>query len=249
MPEVTLQIADGVAVMTLDHPEVRNALTRAMAVQLMTLCDEIDSRPDVGVTIVRGAAGTFCSGADTREWTADLLSDEGFVATDVTYQAFVRVGRLRTPTIAAVRGAAVGAGLNLMLATDLRVIADDARVVAGFLRIGIHPGGGFFSLVGRTAGREAAAALGLFGEQLSGRDAVEHGLAWLAVPDEEVETRALQLAQTLAGDPLLAQRAVASLRRALGPPPISWDAALEAERGVQLWSLYRRAQAQALKAV
>src|SRR5919107_1147213 len=68
--------------------------------------------------------------------------------------------------LAAVCGAAVGAGINLMLATDLRVVAQNARILAGFLRIGLHPGGGFFTIAGRTGGREATAAIGLFSEEI-----------------------------------------------------------------------------------
>jgi enoyl-CoA hydratase len=127
-----------------------------------------------------------------------------------------------------------------MLATDLRVVADDAKVLAGFLRIGIHPGGGFFTLAGRSAGREAAAALGLFSEALVGPAVVEAGLAWEARPDAEVEDRAVELAGRAAADPELARLAVQALRRELGPPAIPWDVAIDFERPSQMWSLERR---------
>ena len=96
---------------------------------------------------------------------------------NVAYRAFARVGEILAPTVAAIRGACVGAGVNLALAPDLRTVADDARIVAGFLRLGIHPGGGDFSLLGRSGGREFAAAIGLFAEEINGRRAVELGLA------------------------------------------------------------------------
>lgn len=156
------------------------------------------------------------------------------------YEGFARVGRLAAPTVAAVRGAAVGAGLNLMLACDLRVVGDDARLVAGFTRVGIHPGGGFFTLLARVAGWEAAAAMGLFGEALDGRGAVDHGLAWAAVPDADVETRALELAGAASTDPELARRVVKTMRQELGPPALGLEAARELERGLQIWSLHRR---------
>ena len=98
------------------------------------------------------------------------------------------------PTIAAVLGAAVGAGINLMLATDLRIVAEDARLISGFLRIGLHPGGGHFGLLAGRAGAEAAAAAGIFGEEISGVRAVQLGLAWEALPAEQVEQRAAELA-------------------------------------------------------
>ena len=88
----------------------------------------------------------------------------------------------------------VQAIVNLALSTDLRVIAEDARLIAGFIRIGIHPGGGHFNLVGRLAGREAAAALGVFGEEITGIRAAELGMAWRALPSEDVEPYARSLA-------------------------------------------------------
>ena len=239
--EVITTRKGAVAVITVSSPEVRNGLSPEMGGQLVAACDAVDADPAVGAVVVRGAGGTFCSGADTRRWDGmgDPASDEAYDVISAVYDAFVRVGTLGVPTIAAVRGAAVGAGLNLMLATDLQVVAEDARLIAGFVRIGIHPGGGFFTLAGRMGGRRAAAALGLFGEEVSGRRAVELGLAWEAVPDDHVEDRALELATRAAGDPLLARRAVASFRTELGPPAVSWPAALAMERGVQMWSQRR----------
>lgn len=242
MPDVTLDIDGAVAVITIDNPEVRNGLTPGLADTLVKHCDEIDARDDIGAAVVRGAQGTFCSGADTRSWSADVdwAGDEGYALLSGVYRAFTRVGTLAVPTIAAVRGAAVGAGLNLMLACDGRVVADDAKIVAGFLRIGLHPGGGFFTLMGRVAGRETTAMLGLFGRQLSGAEAVERGLAWESAADGEVEGRALDYAATAARDPLLARRAVRTLRGELGPPATPWESALEMERGVQTWSMRRK---------
>ncbi|HZD67052.1 MAG TPA: enoyl-CoA hydratase-related protein [Acidimicrobiales bacterium] len=232
-----------VAVVTVSAPETRNALTPEMGRQLDDVCDDLDRDQHLGAVVVRGEGGTFCSGADTRTWdvNADPASDEAFVRTSATYGAFARVGTLRVPTIAAVRGAAVGAGINLALATDLRIVATDVRLLAGFLRIGIHPGGGFFTLAGRLGGRETAAALGLFSQEISGERAVALGLAWEAHPDAEVEPRALELARAAGSDPELARRAVSSFRTELGPPGTSWPAALELERGVQMWSQRRRA--------
>src|SRR6185437_1405924 len=212
---IDLEIADGVAFITLNAPATRNALNNELAGQFVAACDEADRDLQVGAAVIKGAGGTFCSGA------------EG--------------GQLEMPTIAAVRGAAVGAGINLMLATDLRIVAEDARLISGFLRIGLHPGGGHFGLLAGRAGAEAAAAAGIFGEEISGLRAVQLGLAWEAVPAEQVEDRAAELAQRAARDPELARKAIASLRTELGPPRLPWAAALEVERGAQLWSLRRRA--------
>ena len=95
-----------------------------------------------------------------------------------------------------------------MLAADLRVISTAARVLPGFQQIGTHPGGGAFTLPHRTAGREVAAALGLFGEEVSGARAVEYGLAWAAYDDDRVEAETIGLATRVAADPELARRVV-----------------------------------------
>lgn len=242
MGRIVLEKSDGIATLTVDSPEVRNGLTPQMGRELAAACDEIDADAAIGAAVVRGAGGTFCSGADRRTWVpgADQAEDTQFRNTGAVYGAFVRVGRLAVPTIAAVRGAAVGAGVNLMLAADLRVVAEDARLIAGFLRIGLHPGGGFFTIAGRTAGREATAAMGLFSQEIDGRRAAEIGLAWSAVPDADVEDTALRLAAEPAKDPALAREAVRSFRTELGPPGIGWEAAVEFERATQMWSQRRR---------
>ena len=96
-------------------------------------------------------------------------------------------------------------------------------------------------LSGRTAGRETTAALGLFGDEITGRRAAELGIAWEAVADGEVEGRALELAARAGTDPELARRAARSFRNELGPPSVPWPIALDAERAAQMWSLRRRA--------
>ncbi|MCO1657073.1 enoyl-CoA hydratase/isomerase family protein [Pseudonocardia humida] len=240
---VSLDRDGAVAVLTISNPGVHNALTMTMAEQLGDACAEIERDDTVGGVVVRGADGTFCSGADTRAWAelyADPLADEAYRDTDAMYATFMRVGALPVPTVAAVRGVAVGAGLNLALATDLRIVARDARIKAGFLQAGIHPGGGFFTIAARVAGREAAAATGLFSRELSGVRAVEVGLAWEAVPDEQVEAVAIETVGTVAADPLLARRVVHSFRLETAASSMSWAAALEVERGVQIWTQARR---------
>jgi enoyl-CoA hydratase len=242
--DVTLDVAEGVATFTLDNPEVRNALSEDMARRLMELCDEVDAEPKIGAAVLQGSGTTFCSGADTRVLlSAEHADRQSSPTTASIYESFLRVGNLQMPTIAAVRGAAVGAGLDLALATDLRIVARDARLIAGFQRIGIHPGGGFFTLVGRLGGREASTAMGAFGEEISGERAAALGLAWEAVDGERVAERALELAQRVASDPELARVTIRSMRLELGPPAVAWPTAVEIERGPQLWSRQRLQQA------
>jgi enoyl-CoA hydratase len=243
MSQIRLDVEDGVATVTIDAPTTRNALNPKLSRQLVEVCEQIDADHGIGAAVICGGGGTFCSGAER-----DLLSRNGedpaeperYAEIGTIYDAFVRVGRLAVPSVAAVQGAAVGAGVNLLLATDLRVVATDARIIAGFTRIGIHPGGGHFALLCRLVGWEAAAAIGVFGQEVSGARAVELGMAWAAAPAAEVPRIANELAATAAADPELARRVVSSMRRELGPPAVPWDVAVDYERGSQMWSLRRR---------
>ncbi len=243
MAEILLERREGVAIITLNAPERRNSLTHSMARELVAVCAEVAADESIGAAVVRGAEGHFCAGAhrdSLAQAGADPTDDQTYRNLDLVYESFVRVGELPVPVVAAVRGAAVGAGVNLALAADLRVIATDARLIAGFMRIGIHPGGGNFVLTARTGGRDAAAASTLFGQEISGARAREIGMAWEALPDPQVETRAIEIASVPARDPALARMTVKNFRQELGPPMVPWRVALEAERATQLWSLRRR---------
>jgi enoyl-CoA hydratase len=243
--EISIERRDGgVALLSLNAPGRRNALTVEMAERLVAACEELDADREVGAVVVRGEGGFFCAGGDRATLEAagrDPAEPAQFAGMGAVYRSFARVGELEAPTIAAVRGGAVGAGLNLMLATDLRIVARDARIVSGFIPIGLHPGGGHTALLGRTGAREAAAALALFGERIDGERAAELGLVWAAVDDADVEETAIELAGRAGADPELARRTTASLRTVLGPPALPWNAALELERASQMWSMRRKA--------
>ncbi len=242
MDEVQVEFQEGVATLILDAPQRRNALTAAMAAEVIAACNLIDDDETVGAVVVAGTGEAFCAGGDRatlRAVGAAAEDPDAIGELRSIYDVFVRVGALRAPTIAAVHGAAVGAGLNLVLATDLRVVAHDARLLGGFQRIGLHPGGGNITLLARTAGREAAMAMTAFGEEIDGDRAVALGLAWAAVPAPDVRARAWEMARRAAADPELARAVIASARQELGPPGVSWAQALEIEVGPQLQSLAR----------
>lgn len=241
--EIRLERESGVATITLDAPDRRNALTRDMARELAAVCHEVDSDLEVGAVVVQGAGGFFCAGGDRAMLAAagaDPAAPDTYTGLGDVYRSFQRVGELEPPTVAAIRGGAVGAGVNLAFATDLRVMGHEAKIISGFLPIGLHPGGGHGVLLGRTGQREATAAMALFGERIDGSRAAELGLAWAAVPDSEVLATAAALAARPAADPELARRTARSLRSELGPPALPWSAALELERASQMWSMRRK---------
>jgi len=241
--EILLERRGGVAVMTLNEPGRRNSLTESMAQEMLDACEQIDTDPAIGAVVLRGAGGYFCAGGDRATLAAAGASPAGQEAYRIIgrlYDSFRRVGSLQPPTIAAVEGGAVGAGLNLAMATDVRVVAVDAKFVSGFMPIGLHPGGGHASLIGRAGGREVTNAMVLFGEALSGSEFVEQALAWQALPADQVFDRALVLAERAAADPMLARRVARSTRLEIGPPAVGWDAGLELERASQMWSMQRK---------
>jgi enoyl-CoA hydratase len=240
--EATLEVKDGVAVLTLNAPERYNALTLPMCGELVAAMEEVDRTPEIGALVVRGAGKAFCAGADLSTLNSageDPLDESAFADLSALYETFMRLGRVTVPTLAAVRGPAVGAGMNLMLAADLRIVARDARLISGFLKRGLHPGGGHFTLLDRVAGRELTAAMALFGEELNGEQAVRTGLAWDVVDAEQLDERALELATRVVKDPELARAAVANFRRETGATPLPWDVALQFERTTQMWSMRR----------
>lgn len=238
---VRLDVRDRVAWITLDGPTARNALDQESASHLVAACDTVDRESAIGAVVLTGAGAAFCSGAD-RTVLKDLAQarpDQAYEVLDCLYQAFRRLGQLRVPSIAAINGPAVGAGLNLALAADVRLAAEDAMLIPGFAEAGIHPGGGHLHLLTQAAGRQTAAALGVFGQRITGRRAAEIGLVWQAVPAANLAEAAQELAARVATDPDLARALVASLRLTTTPAP-AWDAAVEVERARQMWSLTRQ---------
>jgi enoyl-CoA hydratase len=241
--EVLLEFDAGVAVVTLNAPDRRNALTPAMADELIAAFDEVDSRADVGAVVVRATGRSFCAGGDIQTLSdagKDPAAAQAYERMGKIYDSFYRLGQVKAPTIAAVRGSAVGAGMNMLLAADLRIMAHEARLLSGFLKRGLHPGGGHFVILSRLIGREAAAAMALFGEEINGRKAVELGLAWESVDEAAVEDRALELAHRVAADPALSRTAVHTFRKETGPPHVSWEVGMQFERPSQMWSLRRQ---------
>src|ERR1700710_1897466 len=231
--EVQLEVTEGVAVVTLNAPQRRNALTPAMATELIATFDEVDARADVGALVVRGVGKSFCAGGDVHTLTEagrDPAAPDAYAGMGAIYDSFFRLGPVKVPTIAAVRGSAVGAGMNMLLAADLRIVARDVRLICGFLKRGLHPGGGHFVILSRLVGREAAAAMALFGEEINGAPAVELGLAWESVDDAAVEDRALELAARVAADPELARAAVGNFRKEVVDAAGNWDVAMQYER-------------------
>jgi enoyl-CoA hydratase len=226
---------DRVAVLTLDEPERRNAMTPELVAEIVAGVDRLEDDEGVGALVVTGAPPAFCSGADVGALGALSAGDQDRDALPSIYEGFLRFVRCTLPTVAAVNGPAVGAGLNLALACDIRVANAAARFDCRFARIGLHPGGGHTRLLTDAVGPQAAAAMVLAGESPDGERAAEIGLAWKCVDDADLLDEATHLAGRAADVPReLARRVKASLRET--PRLASFDDAVALELERQRWS-------------
>jgi enoyl-CoA hydratase len=243
MPEVLSEIADGVAVLTLDAPDRRNALTLGMVDEITAAVDAAEADPSVGALVVTGTAPAFCAGADLSHLGASQR--EGLRR---IYEGFLRIGRSPLPSIAAVNGAAVGAGVNLALVCDVIVAGESARFDTRFLQLGLHPGGGHTWMLQRRVGPQAAAAMVLFGEVLDGAAAAHHGLAWSCVPDTDLVATARAMAAKAAAAP---RDLVERISRTLVDVRTLDDheAAVERELEPQVWSINQPAFQERLAAL
>ena len=237
---VDLEIVDGLAWITLDGPAVRNALDLAAGTALIEICEQIDADPSVGAAAIIGAGSAFCSGADTAALNRlrTATAAEGYDTLGAIYAAFQRFGNLSVPTVAAINGPAVGAGLNLALAADLRIMAESAVLLSGFARIGLLPGGGHLHLLARAGGTVAATTLGVFDRSMKGSAAHACGLVADVVAAEDLRATVARFTAHLAADPQMARALTSDLRRTV-LDPAEWDRALELERAAQMWSLTR----------
>jgi enoyl-CoA hydratase len=175
MPEsdlVLFSVDDHVALITVNDPERRNAVTGEMSTQLRAAVERAEADRGVHAVVVTGAGKAFCAGADLS--ALGSAAEEGLQR---LYDGFMAVGKCTLPTIAAVNGPAVGAGLNLALAADVRIAGPNALFDARFQKLGIHPGGGATWMLQRGVGPQVARAALLFGMRFDAESAVRHGLA------------------------------------------------------------------------
>lgn len=240
----TGSLAPRVAVVTVDDPDRRNAITPAMVDELVGAFDQLEADDGVGAIVVTGAPPAFCAGADLSHLGASP-SNRGMRG---IYEAFLRVGRSPLPTVAAVNGAAVGAGVNLALCCDVRLAGRRARFDTRFLQLGLHPGGGHTWMMRRSMGPQGALATVLFGEVVDGAEAERTGLVWRCVDDEALLEAAATLAGRAAAAPAgLARRVKATLSTMAGVA--THDEAVDVELEAQLWSMAQPEFAERLAAM
>jgi len=231
MAYVQTSISDGVATVTLDDPDRRNALNAEMVDEIIAVFNAIEADSSVGAAVVTGRGPAFCAGADLSHLGSSRREGLRHI-----YEGFLRVGRSPLPTIAAVNGPAVGAGMNLALVCDVRLASFTARFDTRFLQLGIHPGGGHTWMLQRAIGPAAARAMVLFGEVLNGPEAETAGLVWRCVDDAALLAEAQAMAARAAAAPHeLVRRTKGTLDDVVAID--THDAAVDRELETQLWSM------------
>ena len=196
MSLVLTSIVDGVATLTLNNPAERNTLTAPMVAGIIEAMDRIESDSAVGALVVTGAAPAFCAGANLGNLAESTKESLGTI-----YEGFLRIARSPLPTLAAVNGAAVGAGMNLALGCDVRLAARRAKFDSRFLQIGIHPGGGHTWMLRRAVGPQSTFASVVFGEVIDSAEAERIGLVHRCYDDEQLLAAAQEMAARAAAAP------------------------------------------------
>jgi len=218
-------------------------MTAPMVSEIVAAMDRIEADENIGAIVVTGTAPAFCAGANLGN-----LAEADGESLGVIYEGFLRIARSPLPTIAAVNGAAVGAGMNLALGCDVRIAARRAKFDTRFLQLGIHPGGGHTWMLRRIVGPQAAMAAVLFGEILDGAEAERVGLAYKCVDDDKLLETAHALGARAASAPrelvIETKKTIAAMANV-----VTHTEAVAAELVPQLWSTRQPWFAQRLAAL
>lgn len=219
---VTYATEEHVATITLNRPDVRNAINEEMARELDDAVQRAALDDDVWVVVLAGKGQSFCAGLDLRRPSDATGPQQKRGARNrarsgnISWSA-LKLLQLEKPTIAAVRGHAYGGGLGLALACDIRVASEDARFCAVFTRLGLSLDSGTSLLLPRIVGYAKACELAFTAREVSGKEALELGLANMLVDSDQVEQTALDLAHSINMQaPIAVRLAKRSLRREWG---------------------------------
>jgi len=200
MSFLQIERRDSVAILTFDDPDRRNVVSDEMNDELLAAFDDLEANEGVGAVVLTGAGKAFCAGAVLDDLLDAGSSDVDGALPDI-YRGFLRVAHTTLPTVAAVNGAAVGAGMNMVLACDLVVAGRSAKFDSRFLTIGVHPGGGHTWRLRNITELQTTKAMVLFGQVLDGEEAARRGVAWECVDDDMLLDQAVAYASKAASHP------------------------------------------------
>src|SRR5438876_6807793 len=207
MPSVMIQRQEGVFEITLNRPEILNAVNREVIAELAAAVAEAAEDRTTRVVLLRGAGRHFCAGGDITMF-AELIrlapaerQQALYRIVDTLHPLLVQMRHMSKPVLAAVQGAAAGFGLSLVLAADLALAAEDAVFTSGYIHLGTSPDGGMTATLSRVVGLKRAAELMLLGDRFDAVRALELGLVNRVVPSAALEAEAMAVATRLAIGP------------------------------------------------
>ncbi len=209
-----VDVSDGIGTLTLNRPEKLNAFTDGMLHALVAALDDFETRDDVQVAILTGAGGGFSSGGDISGMGAGHEAEPHQTKAHIWrgIQAFPkRVARFEKPILCAVNGAAVGGGMDLALACDIRIAGASARFSESYAKIGLAPGGGGAYFLPRLIGKAQALELLWTADFVDAQTALELGLVNHVYPDDQLMAETVKLAKRIAGQPPLSVRLIKRL--------------------------------------
>jgi 2-(1,2-epoxy-1,2-dihydrophenyl)acetyl-CoA isomerase len=210
-PDLLESVSAGVLTLTLNRPDVLNAITPPLLDELTESLRSAAGGSTIRAVVITGAGRGFCSGQDLRAATEDGRLDVGAILRDHYAPAIRAIRSMDQPVIAAVNGVAAGAGFSLALACDLRIAAESATFVQAFVRIGLIPDLASTYFLPRLIGPARAAELTMLGETVDSGRALQLGIVNRVVPDAELGAAAAELAARLARGP----RSIGLTKRAL----------------------------------
>jgi len=198
---------DGIATMTMNRPEVRNALSIDMRMAMFDAVDDIEHDPSVRCVVLRGAGGHFMAGGDIKNFN-EYLEMDGLERQKAferrvhgLHPMMMSLRRMEKPVIASVQGAAAGAGMSFMMACDLAIAADDSIFKFSYVGIGASPDGSGTYQMPRIVGTRKALELAMLGDIIDVHEAKEYGLVNWVVPAADIEAETAKLARRLADGP------------------------------------------------
>jgi enoyl-CoA hydratase len=199
---------NGVASIILNRPEAMNAITRTMFLEIGQALDDAEQDGSVSVVVLRGSGKSFCAGVDLKFASEELktLQDEQDLFRLGNKMALERMEGLSKPVIAAVHGYCLAGGFELMMATDLVIAAEDAKIGDQHINVGLFGGGGCVYRLALLVGMRKAKEIVLMGKRLSGKEAEQIGLVNLAVPLDELDSAVAEMAAELSSKSPVALR-------------------------------------------
>ena len=216
-PHALVEQRDHVLIVTMNRPEVRNALSGPMLAILRDAWNRVDSDPEIRACVLTGAGGAFCAGADLKAMTSNHPGDSANGYDFSVIEPLLKGRRLTKPLIAAVEGAAIAGGTEILQATDIRVAGESARFGVSEARWGLFPLGGSAVRLPRQIPYTVAAEMLLTGRHLTAAEAKEVGLIGRVVPDGQALTVALEIADQIAANgPLAVQAILRTIRETEG---------------------------------